>query len=106
MKDRTDVRFNHRLALALGMTVEEMLDRMSHREYRDWQEFYALEPFGDERADLRAGIVASVIANVNRDAKKHPEPFAPGDFMPFYEKPAPSPAELAHKIRAALGGYR
>jgi hypothetical protein len=43
---------------------------------------------------------------VNRDAKKQPKAFEPADFMPYYEKPKPTPEQLAHKIRAALGGYR
>jgi hypothetical protein len=88
------------------MTVEEMLERMSWQEFLEWQEYYGLEPFGEERADLRSGIVASVLANVNRDPKKRSKPFEPTDFMPYYEKPKPSPEQLAHKIRAALGGYR
>lgn len=106
MKDRPERRFTFRLALALGMTVEDMLDRMTWREYREWLEFYEVEPFGDERADLRSGIVAALIANVNRDPKKHPQPFKPNEFMPFYQEPPPTPEQLAHKIRAALGGYR
>jgi hypothetical protein len=106
MRDRPDHRFQFRLALALGMPVEEMLDRMTWREYLEWGEYYGLEPWGEERGDLRSGIVASVIANVNRDAKKQPKAFEPVDFMPYYEKPKPTPEQLAHKIRAALGGYR
>lgn len=43
--------------------------------------FYQLEPFGVERDNLHAGIVASMVANVNRDVKKRPEPFAPHDFL-------------------------
>ena len=43
--------------------------------------FYRLEPFGAERDNLHAGIVASMVANVNRDTKKRPEPFAPHDFL-------------------------
>lgn len=88
------------------MTVEEMLDRMSHAEFLEWHDYYATEPFGEERGDLRAGIVASIIANVNRDPKKRKEPYQPTDFMPFYEAPPPTPEQVAHKIRAALGGYR
>ena len=42
--------------------------------------YFTLEPFGDEW--LRTALIASVIANANRDAKAKPEPFKPEDFMP------------------------
>ena len=46
--------------------------------------FYSIEPWGPERADLNAGIIASTIANVNRDSKVRPEPFTASDFIPKY----------------------
>lgn len=52
----------------------------------EWFHFYQLEPFGEERADLRNGIACALLANVNRDPKKG-KPYAPVDFMPFAEKP-------------------
>lgn len=48
--------------------------------------FYSLEPWGTEVEDLRAGIVASVVANANRDPKKQRKPFKPQDFMPQWER--------------------
>ena len=44
-----------------------LLDRMRIRENRE---------------DWRAGMVAAVIANVNRDSAKKRDPFKPADFMP------------------------
>ena len=38
------------------------------------------------RADFRAGMVCSLIANVYRDAKRKPEPFTPEDFMPVTKR--------------------
>lgn len=52
------------------------------RQFRRWLDFYELEPWGDERADLRSGIVASILANVNRDPTKSSS-FSPYDFMPY-----------------------
>lgn len=46
-------------------------------------EFCQIEPFGAPYEDLRAGVVASVVANVNRDPKKRPEPFGPLDLLPW-----------------------
>jgi hypothetical protein len=50
----------------------------------EWQIYESIEPFGEQRADLRAGIIASVIANVNRG--KGQKPFTATDFMPYLEK--------------------
>jgi len=46
--------------------------------------YFTLEPFGDEW--LRTAVIASVIANANRDAKARPEPFKPEDFMPHVNR--------------------
>jgi hypothetical protein len=65
------------------MTVEELLARISSRELTEWICFFGIEgPAGEERADWRAGLIASTIANANRDPKKRKEPFEPTEFMP------------------------
>jgi len=55
---------------------------MGRDEYLMWKEFYRTGPWGEERADLRAGIIASTIANVNRGRGQ--KAFAAADFMPRY----------------------
>jgi hypothetical protein len=59
--------------------VREIEDSMPATELAEWALFYSENPFGEFRADLRAGIVASVIAQTagNRTAK-------PSDFMPKF----------------------
>jgi hypothetical protein len=64
----------------------------------------------ERRADLRIGILASLIANANRDPKKRQQPFTAFDFFPQLHVPT-SPAqhseELAKKavrITQLLGG--
>ncbi|MGB9780618.1 phage tail assembly protein T [Caldanaerobacter sp.] len=69
------------------MTVKELLSRIDSQELTEWMVYYTLEPWGTEVEDLRTGIVASTIANVNRDPKKQKKPFAPKDFMPIWDKP-------------------
>lgn len=64
-----------------------MQQKISSREFTEWIAYYQLEPFGEERADLRMGIIASLIANSNRDPKKRKKPFEPKDFMPLFEAP-------------------
>lgn len=70
-----------------------MLARISSRLLSEWMAYAALEPFGEARADLRMGILASVIANTQRDPKKKREPWRPEDFMPrFAVDLTPTPA--------------
>jgi hypothetical protein len=86
------LRFVLRLALRLGKTLAEIAD-MSWSELQLWAAYYQLEPWGEERGDLRAGIIASTIANVYRDASR--EPFSPLDFMPdFAEDRGPQPGRF------------
>lgn len=81
------------------MTVQELLARISSRELTEWMEYYQMEPFGQERADLQAGVVASVVANVNRNSKSS-KTWNPSDFMLQFEPPTPkSPQEIYRKIR-------
>jgi len=95
------------------MPVGEMLGRMSSAELTEWMAFYQLEPFGPERGDLQAGIVAATVANVNRDPKKQKRAFEARDFMPSFEgggggeRREKSPEELRRKwemVVAAMGG--
>lgn len=54
----------------------------------------------EELAFLRAGIVASVIANVNRDPKH--EPFTPQDFMPIPRKDTSTHEPTQEEAMASL----
>lgn len=73
-----------RLALSLGRTVAELERTLSAREFVEWMEVYRIEPFGEEAAFLRSGIVSSTIANCNRGPNQ--EAFCATDFMPFYRE--------------------
>jgi len=84
------------------MTVAELLNRISSHELTEWMAFYSIEPFGDQRDDLRTGIITSTIANVNRSSKQ--KPFTPVDFMPYVERPkvnkaAELKAKLIHLVK-------
>ena len=71
-----------RLALALGKTVHEIESTMPASELLEWQTFARDEPFGDIRADLRAGVVARTVAQAfggNRKATSL-------DFMPVVKR--------------------
>ena len=87
--------------------MAELLARISSRELTEWMQYYELEPFGEERADLHAAIVAATVANSNR--RKGKRAFKPADFMPRFEKrdePQSWEQQLAivEALNSALGG--
>jgi hypothetical protein len=60
--------------------VAELTATVTHAELVEWAEYYGLEPWGEAPADLRAGIIASTVANCHRAADS--DPLTPMDFMP------------------------
>lgn len=67
------------------MPVSELLARMPARELDEWQAYARIEPFGEEREDLRMGTIASTIANTAFGRKKGSKAFKPSDFFPEFE---------------------
>lgn len=93
-----------RLALAFGIPPRELLRRLTARELVEFEELYRMDPWGEERADLRAGIIASTLVNLKRDPKKT-KAFRPVDFMPYVDREALEQADrdaLAEKLVAHL----
>ena len=87
------------------MSVARAQQEVSSREFAEWQAYDRLDPIGDERADIAAGIVASVVANTNRDERKRAEPFKPGDFMANYDGRAPAREDsrvMVEKLKMGL----
>jgi hypothetical protein len=75
------------LAMRLGRTLHELEQSMTAEEFGLWQALYRQDPWGETRADLRAGIVASTIANyAGMTRAKHAEPAKPADYMPYIER--------------------
>jgi hypothetical protein len=93
--------FKYRLALRLGMTVAELETRMSHDELVGWMAYSQIEPFGPEMQTYRAGLIASVIANVNRG--KNQKPFTPQDFMPKTERQ--HRREISAEVKSIFAGF-
>jgi hypothetical protein len=84
------------------MTVAGMLASISSRELTEWAAYFNLEQLGiapEQRADLRAGIVAATIANVNRGKGKRA--MDPTDFMPFKEEEEQTPDDPAREDAGA-----
>lgn len=56
----------HRLALALGYTLEELNSRLSSSELTQWMAYYQLEPWGAWRDNWHTAILAKLTFDVNR----------------------------------------
>ena len=93
------------------MTVREVLQRTDSAELTEWLAYDQLEPFGDARADLRAGLICSTVANFSMSPPK--SPVRPSDFM-LFEKAArddapvllADPKSHSSLIRQAIFGVR
>lgn len=83
-----------------------MLGEISSRQFAEWMAYSRLEPWDEERADLRSGIVAATIANANRG--KSGKAFTPQQFMPQYEEETEEDAQarLVTQAMMAFGGKR
>jgi hypothetical protein len=76
------------LALRLGRTLDELRSSMSSQEFSLWTALYRDDQWGEARDDMRAGVVASTIANyAGKMRSEHAEPAQPSDFMPSLAKP-------------------
>ena len=75
-----------------------MLARVTSRQLSEWGEYSKLEPFGEERADLRSAIIAATMANLWRGKGK---PAKTEDFMPKFGVEQPKdPQDLEDMKRA------
>lgn len=86
--------FWHKLALGLGMSIYEAQQKISTTEFRSWQAFYALEPFGEARTEFMLAQLCCIVANSNRG--KSTKAFKVGDFIPKYGE------QKRHKTGAEL----
>ena len=82
------------LALAFGRAdVDAFLAELDPRQFREWQDFYTLQPWGPERADLRVGLLACALSSLT---DRRPD-WLPGD---FYLSPLD---QLTDEERSELG---
>jgi len=64
-----------------------LLRSISSYELSEWREYYKLEPFGENTQIIQNGIIATILAESNRDRKKRKKPFTLEDFVPTFDKP-------------------
>lgn len=89
-----------------------MLRRMPAALLTEWMAYFQLEPFGQARADLRAGLVAAVVANTAFGRKRGAKALKPSDFFANLVEDDPKKAkamsaewqEVFAKLRTKLAG--
>ena len=87
------------------MSPRKMLGKLTVRELHLWAARWEMDPWSEERSDLRAGIIASTIAEVSRSKKHKSTPYKPMDFMPYTLKDKNvKNKELSARIKAAFKG--
>lgn len=95
------------------MSVRQAQREIDSAEFADWMAFARIEQFGSPVEDLRTGAVVSMLANIARDRKQHPDPYGLLEFLPWTESgesESPEPVQLADAkaqsdlIRAAIFG--
>ena len=84
------------------MSVKRAQTEIDAAELREWMAYYSLEPWGQERGDLRAGIIAATMANLKRG--KSSKAFTPKDFMPKYDLP-PRRKQTVDDVRNILRAF-
>lgn len=64
----------------MRIPIKRLLKEIDSQDITEYKAYYQIEPFGSEQDFLQAGIISSVIANVNRS--KNSQPFKASDFIP------------------------
>ena len=86
-------------------SLADLLENMDSEEVCLWVAEYLRNPWDEARADLRAGIIASSIANYAGKSLKDGSSVTPLDCMP-YSQPEPEAAPVsADGIAAVFDGF-
>lgn len=70
----------------MGMTAAQLTAEMDLDEFLAHWADYQIGPWGEDRADLRSGILAALLFNVHRGPRQKAKGAA--DFMPYRAAPA------------------
>lgn len=65
------------LALRMGRTVAELLDTIDAGELVHWFAYYDIDPWTDDRADWRMGMICAVTKNSLVGSDHQPDDFVP-----------------------------
>jgi hypothetical protein len=58
-----------------------MMDEITPEQFLEWRAYSILEPFEDVRSSYYGASVVKALWDINRDTKKHPQPFELEKFL-------------------------
>ena len=79
-----------KLSITLGKWIHEV-EQIPATELFEYMAMHGIEPFGEDRADIRTAFAAAVSYNVNRPRRARA--LKPKDFMPQWHAPRQQSAE-------------
>uniref|UniRef100_A0A6M3LDF0 Minor tail T domain-containing protein n=1 Tax=viral metagenome TaxID=1070528 RepID=A0A6M3LDF0_9ZZZZ len=87
--------------MALGEAQpRRLLDKLTSNEWSEWLAYWSVEPWGEERADFRSGMLAAALSN--RWRGKGERAAKPQDFMPFTDEPEQTPEYIRQRMTDIL----
>lgn len=85
------------------MSVSRAQREVDSNEFTHWKQYYRIDPRGEERADLRMGILATVLVRL---LGKKSIRVDPSKFMPKFRGKRQSFGEMAAILKAAAGAAK
>jgi len=76
---------------------------MEARELNEWMAYWSLEPWGEVRADHRAGLIASMVLN-SQGAKNKGKPYESSDFFELYEAGKAKQKQTGYQMMSLMKG--
>jgi hypothetical protein len=91
--------------LHLGLPVAEAQQRIDAREFAEWMAYDQLDPFGQVRGDLQAGIVASTLVNLQPGRRGAAAKV--GDFvLRFFRRPSVTPVATEETLKSRVAAIQ
>lgn len=90
-----------RLAAMWGCTLKEAAAKCDAAEFALWSALYEIDPWGEERADLRSAQITAKMHNAFFSNKREISEFM--FFQP--DKPKPTPKQIFDKAQQVIGMF-
>ena len=77
---------------------------MSAKEMNEWLAYWAVEPWGEVRADYRSGLITAMILNAAGAKRKGGGNYQPSDFFELYGSGKTKKKQTGEQMLAIMRG--